>query len=91
MANTKQAIKMVRKTKRKTDYNKSWKNKVKVAVKALNAILSQTDLSSRKKDIKQASSKIQKRIDKAVKNGVLHKNKGNRMKSSISKRIFVID
>ncbi len=86
MANTKQAIKMVRKTKRKTDYNRSWKNKVKSAIKALNLILSQTDSTSKKEDQKLAASKIQKRIDKAVKSGVIHKNKGNRMKSKILKK-----
>ena len=85
MANTKQAIKMVRKTKRKTDYNRSWKNKVKSAIKALSEVLLQSDSSLKNENQKLANEKIQKRIDKAVKRGVLHKNKGNRMKSKILK------
>lgn len=78
MANTKQAIKMVRKIKKKTAYNRTWKNKIKSAIKALNNIASGSDSKAQK-------TTLQKRIDKAVKAGVLHKNKGNKMKSKIFK------
>lgn len=81
MANTKQAIKMIRKIKRKTAYNRTWKNKIKSAVKALGVTLSENS----EKDISSQKVALQKRIDKAVKSGVIHKNKGNRMKSKIFK------
>lgn len=75
MANTKQAIKMTRKIKRQTAYNRTWKNKIRSAIKLLSEVAS-----------KENSIKLQKRIDKAVKTGVIHKNKGNRMKSKILKK-----
>lgn len=78
MANTKQAIKMVRKIKRRTSYNRTWKNKIKSAIKAFSAVLKDSDSKLEK-------TALQKRIDKAVKAGVIHKNRGNRMKSKIFK------
>ena len=89
MANTKQAIKMVRKIKRRTDYNRSWKNKVRLAIKSLNEILIQEKPPASKKSLQKAYIKTQKRIDKAVKRGIIHKNKGSRMKSRISKRLVI--
>lgn len=86
MANTKQAKKMVRKTKTKTSYNKWWKTKVKEAYKALNNAIS----SSSKIEEKNAKMvELQKTVDKAAKNGVIQKNQANRIKSRFAKKLAV--
>lgn len=77
MANTKQAKKMIRKTKTKTAYNRWWKGIVKDAYKSF--------LNSEKKN--EAFVALQKSIDKATKNGVIKKNKANRMKAQAAKKI----
>lgn len=86
MANTKQAIKMVRKIKRRTQYNRWWKNNIKNAVKDLGVALTAGD--KKEPELKVIFQKLQKTIDKAAKNKVIHINKANRMKSSSIKKIF---
>lgn len=84
MANTKQAIKAVRKTVKKTSYNKWWKNQIRSAYKSV-----MTMLNSEKSDKKEASAKIaefQKKLDKSVKSNVVHKNKAARLKSQVMKK-----
>lgn len=76
MANTKQAQKMIRKTKKRTQYNRWWKSLVKNAIK----------VAKKTSDTKDATQ-LQKIVDKAVKNKVIHKNKGNRIKSSLMKKL----
>lgn len=80
MANTKQAKKMIRKIKRKTTYNRWWKTKVKNAIKTLDEIVSKPDASQ--EEAMASYSHLQKVVDKAQKNGILKKNKANRIKSS---------
>ena len=84
MANTKQAIKAVRKTVKRTSYNKWWKNQIKTAYKSVMALLS-TD----KPNKEQANTKIselQKKVDKSIKSRIVTKNRGARMKSSVMKK-----
>ncbi|OGC52338.1 hypothetical protein A2982_03650 [candidate division WWE3 bacterium RIFCSPLOWO2_01_FULL_39_13] len=83
MANTKQAEKMIRKTERNTRYNKWWKSKIKEAFKNLDLIAAKPSVTA--EELKAEKSKIQKIIDKATKNKVIHQNKSNRMKSKILK------
>ena len=78
MANTKQAKKMIRKTVKKTKYNRWWTSRVKNAVKALN-----TNKDASKTP--ELMTLLQKTIDKAVKSNVIHKNRGNRIKSKSMK------
>lgn len=79
MANTTQAKKMVRKIKNKTTYNKWWKTKIKNAIKALDEIVAKPEHTE---ETAQASYKeLQQVVDKAQKNGVIKKNKANRIKS----------
>lgn len=84
MANTKQAKKMIRKTKAKTAYNRWWKTKVKDTYKTL------LDVISKEKDTEKKATALkafQKSIDKAAKNGIIKKNKVNRMKSQAAKKV----
>lgn len=84
MPNTKQAKKMVRKIKRRTQYNKWWKARIKTAIKTLDQIVAQANVEN--SEVKEHYSKLQKTIDKAAKNKVIHKNKANRIKSKVSKK-----
>lgn len=79
MANTTQAKKMIRKIKTKTAYNKWWKTKVKNAIKALDEIVSKPEAS--KESAMESYKALQQVVDKAQKNGVIKKNKANRIKS----------
>lgn len=83
MANTKQAKKMIRKTERNTRYNKWWKAKIKEALKDLGVITAKPSITA--DELKAEKAKVQKVIDKAAKNKVIHQNKSNRMKSKIFK------
>ena len=78
MAKTKQAKKMVRKIERKTDYNRMWKGKIKLAVRNLDELLAS---SAKGKNVDESYSKLQKAVDKAVKAKVIPKNKGDKIKS----------
>ena len=82
MANTKQAQKAIRKTRKRTNYNKWWKNQVKTAYKAVLAVIT----SSESEKIAESVSKLQKKIDKATKSNTIHKNKARRMKSAAMKK-----
>lgn len=77
MANTKQAQKMIRKTKKRTQYNRWWKSKVKNAIKELETTIAI--------DANAKLTALQKVVDKAVKNNVIHRNTGARIKSSAMK------
>lgn len=79
MANTKQAKKMIRKIEKRTKYNRMWKSKVKSAIKNLDRLLAEGTPS--KTNITSGQKALQKAVDKATKNGVIHKNKANRIKS----------
>lgn len=85
MANTKQALKMIRKIKTRTARNRTWKNKVKTAIKSLDKIISQEKPEADK--VVESLRLVQKNTDKAVKTGAINKSKANRIKSRISKRI----
>lgn len=72
----KSAIKKVRKDKNRTKKNAIYINAYKNAVKKFK---------KGKGDLKKLASEAYSQIDKAVKRGVVHKNKGNRLKEGISK------
>lgn len=74
MPRLKSAKKKLRQDKKRTIVNLKYKEAYKKAIKKL------------KKDKKSISSKeIYSKIDKAVKKGVIHKNKADRLKSIVSK------
>lgn len=70
---TKSAIKKLRQDKRKTANNKKTAREVEAVVKKIS--------KQKKGSINEAYSKI----DRAVKKGLVHKNKAARMKSQLSK------
>ena len=85
MANTKQAQKMIRKTEKRTRYNRWWKGKIKRTLDDLNSILAEANPSIN--DVNEKVTSAQKAIDKATKNNVIHKNKANRLKANIMKKV----
>lgn len=88
MPNTKSAKKAVRSSLRKRQFNKYWKNKVKDSVKSLkeNIENKQVDADILNKELMA----LQKVLDKAAKNNVIHKNKANRLKSRYAKKITAL-
>ena len=83
MANTKSAIKRVRRISRQTDVNKSRKSKFKNAIKKMNLILE-------KKDKKEAISflpKLNSELMKIAKTGIIKKQNASRNISRITKKI----
>ena len=78
----KNAKKALRNQNRKKDYNKAWKSRLKKVSDELNKKLRNSD-----KDSNSLFSTYQKIVDKAVSKKIIHKNKANRLKSNVYKRI----
>ena len=83
MANTRSAIKRVRRISRQTIVNKSRKSKFKNAIKKMNLIIE-------KKDKKEAISllpKLNSELMKIAKTGIIKKKNASRNISRITKKI----
>ena len=83
MANTKSAIKRVRRISRQTKVNKFRKSRYKNALKKMNSIIS-------KKDKKKALSylpKLNSELMKIAKTGIIKKKNASRNISRITKKI----
>ena len=78
MPNTKSAKKAVRGSERKRRHNMFWKKKIKDATKVLTV--------GKESAGPTTLSDLQKALDKATKENVIHKNKANRLKSKYAKR-----
>ncbi|AGS33431.1 SSU ribosomal protein S20p [Candidatus Karelsulcia muelleri] len=81
MANTKSALKQIRKNHLKRLQNKFFLKSTKTAIKKFK-------LESKKKKVLNAFPKISSMIDKLVKKKIIHKNKSNRIKSKLVKLII---
>ncbi|RIU86048.1 30S ribosomal protein S20 [Candidatus Karelsulcia muelleri] len=76
MANTKSALKQIRKNNLKRLQNKLFLKSTKTAIKKLK-------LESKKKQVLNAFPKISSLIDKLAKKKIIHKNKSNRIKRKL--------
>ena len=85
MANTKSAKKAIRSSARKASHNSMWEKMIKDATKALKVELETK--SPKAEDLNTRLTKLQKVLDKAAKEKVIHKNKSNRLKSKYAKSI----
>lgn len=83
MPNTKQALKRMRVTAKRTARNRHVKSTVKTAVRRFSDTLGQGDLDTTRDTLKTAI----KKLDKAVSKGVVHKNAAARKKSRLTKRL----
>lgn len=83
MAHRRSSIKKIRVDKKRRETNIRIISELKTSARALMAAL----ISKKKDDATKASRNYFSKLDKAVKKGILHKNKASRRKSRLSKKI----
>ena len=83
MANTKSAIKRIRRISRQTTVNKSRKSRFRSAIKKMNLILDKKD----KKEALAFLPKLNSELMKIAKSGVIKKQNASRNISRITKKI----
>jgi len=83
MANTKSAIKRIRRISRQTIVNKSRKSKFKNAIKKMNILLD----TKKKKDALEYLPKLNSELMKVVKTGIIKKQNASRNISRITRKI----
>ena len=83
MANTKSAIKRIRRISRQTTVNKSRKSRFRSAIKKMNLILDKND----KKEALAFLPKLNSELMKIAKTGVIKKQNASRNISRIAKKI----
>ena len=83
MPNIKSAKKRVKTDAIKNERNKDKISSMRTAIKKVRVAVKQGDKAIAEENLKVANQKI----DKAVKSGLIHKNKAARDKSSLSKAI----
>ena len=86
MANTKSAIKRIRKISRQTVVNKSRKSKFKNAIKKMNLFLD----SKKKKEALAFLPKLNSELMKIAKTGIVKKQNASRNISRITKKISTL-
>ena len=83
MANTKSAIKRIRRISRQTLVNKSRKSKFKNAIKKMNSLL----ISKKKKEALAFLPKLNSELMKVAKTGIIKKQNASRNISRITRKI----
>ena len=83
MANTKSAIKRIRRISRQTIVNKSRKSKFKNAIKKMNILLD----TKKKKDALKYLPKLNSELMKVAKTGIVKKQNASRNISRITRKI----
>ena len=86
MANTKSAIKQVRRISRQNVVNKSRKSKFRAAIKKMNGIIEKKD----KKEALAFLPKLNSELMKIAKTGIIKKQNASRNVSRITKKIATI-
>ena len=86
MANTKSAIKRIRRISRQTIVNKSRKSKFKNAIKKMNLLLD----SKKKKEALAFLPKLNSELMKIAKTGIVKKQNASRNISRITKKISTL-
>lgn len=86
MANTKSAAKRARQTERRTLVNKRVTTNVKNLLKSTRAAISKGG----KAEAQTAAKTLVSALDRAAKSGRVHRNKANRQKSSLNKKLAAL-
>ena len=86
MANTKSAIKRIRKISRQTVVNKARKSKFKNAIKKMNLLLD----SKKKKEALAYLPKLNSELMKVAKTGIMEKQNASRNISRITRKISAL-
>ncbi len=83
MANTKSAIKRIRRISKQTVVNKTRKSRFKIAIKKMNSLLD----SKKKKEAKAFLPKLNSELMKVAKTGIIKKQNASRNISRITRKI----
>lgn len=83
MANLKSAKKAIRQAKRRTERNQKIKRAMKEQIKEMRELIEGGKLD----EAQEKMSVTMKKIDKAAKSNVIHKNTAARYKSRLAKRL----
>ena len=83
MANTKSAIKRIRRIKRQTEVNKPRKSRYKIALKKMKKLID----SKKKKEALSYLPKLNSELMKIAKTGVIKKGNATRNVSKITRKI----
>ena len=83
MANTSSAKKAVRQTKTRTKRNAKQKQEMKKLMKELETLVE----NGEKEKAEKLLPTVTKKIDKAAKNNIIHKNAAARYKSRLAKKV----
>tara|TARA_B100001057_G_scaffold93425_1_gene89788 strand:+ start:6733 stop:6993 length:261 start_codon:yes stop_codon:yes gene_type:complete len=86
MANTKSAIKRIRRITKQTEVNKARKSKYKNALKKMNALIE----SKKKTDALKFLPKLNSELMKIAKSGIIKKQNASRNVSRITKKIALL-
>ena len=86
MANTKSAIKRIRKIKKQTSVNKARKSRYKLALKKMNGLIVNKD----KKKALSYLPKLNSELMKIAKTGIIKKGNASRNISRITRKISAI-
>ena len=86
MANTKSAIKRIRRISRQTAVNKARKSKFRNAIKKMNLLID----SKKKSDALKFLPKLNSELMKIAKTGIIKKQNASRNISRITKKIVAI-
>ena len=93
MANSRSALKRVQVAERNRLRNKSYKSALRTLMKKYFTTLEKYKAEPSeelKKEVLLSMSAAYQKIDKAVKRGVLHRNKGARQKSQLAKKLNAV-
>jgi len=86
MANTYSALKRVRETERRTEYNRRNRTRLRHQIRAMRKALASKDV----KAVTDLLPKTFSLIDRSAKSGIIKKNTAARYKSKLHKRIKAI-
>ena len=84
MANTKSALKNIRKTARRNARNRVFRSRARTFVKKAQLQIEAGDLEAAQETTRQAV----KALDKAAQKGIIHPNNASRRKSRLTKRLY---
>jgi len=83
MAHHRSAIRQQRRSVRRQAVNKKNKSALRTEIKKIRELIAAKDKDGAKKHLPEVLSSI----DKTVKKGTIHKNKGSRLKSRLSRQV----
>ena len=86
MANTKSAIKRIRRIKKQTSVNKARKSRYKLAIKKMNGLIVNKD----KKEALSYLPKLNSELMKIAKTGIIKKGNASRNISRIARKISAL-